>query len=77
MKVPVDSIGHSRGLSHHILIARLCFRGIFIPPIGKFAWAKVIVQNRRRFQVDPQGLGEDCMALRLPRCGEPVSELPN
>jgi radical SAM superfamily enzyme YgiQ (UPF0313 family) len=30
-----------------ILIARLCFRGIYFPQMGKWAWTKVIVQNRR------------------------------
>jgi hypothetical protein len=30
-----------------ILIARLCFRGIYFPQMGRWAWTKVIVQNRR------------------------------
>src|SRR6185503_19818861 len=30
-----------------ILIARLCFRGIYFPQMGRWAWAKVIVQNRQ------------------------------
>jgi radical SAM superfamily enzyme YgiQ (UPF0313 family) len=30
-----------------ILIARLCFRGIYFPQMGKWAWTKVIVQNRQ------------------------------
>jgi hypothetical protein len=28
-----------------ILIARLCFRGIYFPQMGKWAWTKVIAQN--------------------------------
>lgn len=36
-------------LAHRIsiLIARLCFRGIYFPQMGRWAWTKVIVQNRR------------------------------
>jgi hypothetical protein len=30
-----------------ILIARLCFRGIYFPQMGKWAWTKVIAQNRQ------------------------------
>ena len=28
-------------------LARLCFRGIYFPMMGKFAWLKVVVENRR------------------------------
>ena len=31
----------------NILIARLCFRGIYFPSMGRFAWVKVAAQNRR------------------------------
>jgi len=31
----------------NILIARLCFRGIYFPSMGRFAWLKVVTQNRR------------------------------
>lgn len=31
----------------NILIARLCFRGIYFPQMGRWAWTKVIVQNRQ------------------------------
>jgi radical SAM superfamily enzyme YgiQ (UPF0313 family) len=31
----------------NILIARLCFRGIYFPSMGRFAWVKVASQNRR------------------------------
>ncbi len=31
----------------NILIARLCFRGIYFPQMSKWAWTKVIVQNRQ------------------------------
>ena len=38
-----EPIGHRIS----ILIARLCFRGIYFPQMGRWAWTKVIVQNRR------------------------------
>jgi hypothetical protein len=31
-------------ISH--LVARLCFRGIYFPQKGSFAWLKVLVENR-------------------------------
>jgi radical SAM superfamily enzyme YgiQ (UPF0313 family) len=38
------------------LIARLCFRGIYFPQMGKRAWASVIWQNRRSiFQLVKEG----------------------
>src|SRR5690242_3991387 len=44
----VNSISHeSVGRRVGILIARLCFRGIYFPQMGSWAWTKVIVQNRR------------------------------
>lgn len=44
----VNSIG-DQPVAHriNILIARLCFRGIYFPQMGRRAWTKVIVQNRR------------------------------
>jgi len=36
-----EPIGHRVS----ILIARLCFRGIYFPQMGKWAWTKVIAQN--------------------------------
>jgi radical SAM superfamily enzyme YgiQ (UPF0313 family) len=35
------------GYRINILIARLCFRGIYFPQMGRFAWVKTIAQNRR------------------------------
>ena len=44
----VDSIDYKPlGYRVNILIARLCFRGIYFPMMGRFAWVKVISQNRR------------------------------
>jgi hypothetical protein len=35
------------GFRVNILVARLCFRGIYFPQMGPLAWVKVIAQNRR------------------------------
>ncbi|MDX2044494.1 MAG: radical SAM protein [Acidobacteriota bacterium] len=44
----VDALSHeSLGYRINILIARLCFRGIYFPQMGKLDWLKVIAQNRR------------------------------
>ena len=44
----VDSLEHKPlGYRINILVARLCFRGIYFPQMGRFAWVKVIAQNRR------------------------------
>jgi radical SAM superfamily enzyme YgiQ (UPF0313 family) len=34
------------GYRINIFLARLCFRGIYFPMLGKFAWLKVIAENR-------------------------------
>jgi len=34
------------GCRINIFLARLCFRGIYFPMMGRFAWVKVIAQNR-------------------------------
>jgi radical SAM superfamily enzyme YgiQ (UPF0313 family) len=31
----------------NIFLARLCFRGIYFPMMGKFAWLKVVLENRQ------------------------------
>ncbi|HKQ08778.1 MAG TPA: radical SAM protein [Blastocatellia bacterium] len=54
----VDSIS-DKPLGHrvNIFIARLCFRGIYFPQMGKLAWIKVIAQNRRTiFKLVGEGL---------------------
>jgi radical SAM superfamily enzyme YgiQ (UPF0313 family) len=35
------------GYRINIFLARLCFRGIYFPMMGKWAWPRVIAQNRR------------------------------
>jgi radical SAM superfamily enzyme YgiQ (UPF0313 family) len=44
----VASVGHKPlGYRVNILISRLCFRGIYFPQMGRFAWFKTIAENRR------------------------------
>ena len=44
----VDSLDHEPlGYRINILIAHLCFRGIYFPQMGRLAWVKVIAQHRR------------------------------
>jgi hypothetical protein len=55
----VNSIS-DKPLAHriNILIARLCFRGIYFPQMGKRAWLKVIAQNRRAiFKLVSEAIG--------------------
>jgi hypothetical protein len=43
----VDSLnGQPLGYRINIFLARLCFRGIYFPMMGKMAWLKVLAQNR-------------------------------
>jgi hypothetical protein len=35
------------GYRINVFLARLCFRGIYFPMMGKRAWLKVVAQNRR------------------------------
>jgi hypothetical protein len=51
------------GYRINILVARLCFRGIYFPQMGFFAWLKVIAQNRRTiFKIVKDGFGDWLMA---------------
>ncbi len=44
----VASVAHKPlGYRVNILISRLCFRGIYFPQMGRFAWFKTIAENRR------------------------------
>jgi radical SAM superfamily enzyme YgiQ (UPF0313 family) len=53
----VDSI-KPLGYRINIFIARLCFRGIYFPQMGRFAWFKTIVENRRTIlKLIRQGFG--------------------
>ena len=48
IETAVDSLG-DKPIGHRInmFIARLCFRGIYFPQMGKWEWLKVIAQNHR------------------------------
>lgn len=44
----VDSLrDQPLGYRVNIFLARLCFRGIYFPMMGKMAWVKMLAQNRR------------------------------
>src|SRR5580693_5988729 len=44
----VDSLDDQPlGYRINIFLARICFRGIYFPMMGKLAWPKVILENRR------------------------------
>src|SRR5260221_6864347 len=44
----VDSLDDQPlGYRINIFLARLCFRGIYFPMMGKLAWLKVAAQNRQ------------------------------
>ena len=44
----VEAVNHKPlGYRINILISRLCFRGIYFPQMGRFAWLKAMVENRR------------------------------
>jgi hypothetical protein len=54
------------GYRVNILISRLCFRGIYFPQLGRFAWVKTIAENRRAiFSLIREGFG----ARRAARSG--------
>ena len=73
----VDSIS-DKPLGHrvNIFIARLCFRGIYFPQMGKRAWIKVIAQNRRTiFKLVSEGLGIRRKARNLPEVANQAADL--
>ena len=55
----VDSLNQKPlGYRINILIARLCFRGIYFPQMGRFAWLKIALENRRTIsKLIKQGFG--------------------
>lgn len=72
----VDSLSHKPlGYRINILIARLCFRGIYFPQMGRFAWLKAIVENRRTiFKLLWQGLGGGLHAATPAVAADAVAE---
>jgi radical SAM superfamily enzyme YgiQ (UPF0313 family) len=71
----VDSLNHKPlGYRINIFIARLCFRGIYFSQMGRFAWLKTIIENRRTiFKLLRQGLGGGLHAA-APAATQPVTE---
>ncbi len=55
----VASVAHKPlGYRINILISRLCFRGIYFPQMGRFAWVKTIAENRKTiFGLIREGFG--------------------
>jgi radical SAM superfamily enzyme YgiQ (UPF0313 family) len=67
----VDSLNDKPlGYRINIFIARICFRGIYFPQMGRLAWVQVITQNRRTiFKLAKEAFGAWYHHLRL-RSGE-------
>jgi radical SAM superfamily enzyme YgiQ (UPF0313 family) len=67
------------GYRINIFLARLCFRGIYFPMMGKRAWAKVIAQNRRTiFKLVRAGFKHDAWRgapARIPANSVPHAEV--
>ena len=53
----------------NILVARLCFRGIYFPQMNKWAWIKLIAQNQRTIRKMLTGAADSTRASRKPREG--------
>jgi radical SAM superfamily enzyme YgiQ (UPF0313 family) len=72
----VDSLNHKTlGYRINIFIARLCFRGIYFPQMGRFAWLKTILENRRTiFKLIKQGVGGGLHAAVTSAATQPVTE---
>jgi len=69
----VTSVAHKPlGYRVNILISRLCFRGIYFPQMGRFAWAKTIAENRRTIL----GLIKEALRGRRVRVPDPPSPYP-
>ncbi len=72
----VESLNHKAlGYRINILIARLCFRGIYFPQMGRFAWVKTIYENRRIIlKLIRQGFGAGLHAPAPALATPPVPE---
>ena len=61
----------------NIFIARLFFRGIYFPQMGRFAWLKAILENRRTiFKLVRQGFGGGLHAAVPSVATSPAPEQP-
>jgi len=65
----VNSLDHKGvGYRINILVSRLCFRGIYFPQMGPWAWLKVVAQNRQSiFGVIKDGFGDWCNGFKKNR----------
>jgi radical SAM superfamily enzyme YgiQ (UPF0313 family) len=75
----VDSLrDQPLGYRVNIFLARLCFRGIYFPMMGKLAWVKAIAQNRRTiFKLVREGFKAGAWrgaAARIPASSVPKVE---
>src|SRR5215813_7118824 len=72
----VDSLNDKPlGYRINILIARLCFRGIYFPQMGPFAWVKTIFENRRTIlKLIWQGFGGGLHAAVPPAAAQRVTQ---
>ena len=75
----VDALNHKPlGYRINILIARLCFRGIYFPQMGRFAWVKTILENRRTIlKLIRQGFGAGLHAAAPSVAIQSVTEQQN
>lgn len=60
------------GYRINVFLARLCFRGIYFPMLGRMAWVKVVAQNRRTIF----GLVKEAIFGRRARPRTPSGESP-
>ena len=75
----VDSLSHKPlGYRINIFIARLCFRGIYFPQMGRFAWIKTILENRRTIlKLIGQGLRGGLHSAAPSVVSQPAAEQQN
>jgi len=75
----VESVNHKPlGYRINILLSRLCFRGIYFPQMGRFAWLKAITENRRMiFKLIREGFGGGLHAAAPLTAAQSVAERRN
>ncbi len=75
----VESVNHKPlGYRINILIARLCFRGIYFPQMGRFAWLRAILENRRTiFKLIRQGFAGGLHAAAPTMKAQTIAERQN
>lgn len=75
----VDSLNDKPlGYRINILIARLCFRGIYFPQMGRFAWLKIALEHRRTiFKLVRQGFRGGLHSAVAPVARQPATDALN